>query len=316
MSLALWRAIIWYIMHEVRITVPKGLSSDIAKLAFEAGIDRVTVCPVFVLPHADADLVSVETSTPRAKAFLDCLVASGLVDLSVVSVTTREVRAILSKGSVEELTYPAVEPALEVFEDLWQLNHVTVSYVARALAAALLLGYGMLRSDIVSIVVAALFLPFTAQVLALGFGVWAGDWRLARQGAIALAASLGGSVLAGAVMALAFGGPEQFNGFKTPLVSLALSLIIGTAAGLSTSDDSGRRYLIGVAAAAQSGVFPVWFGIALVLGFPDVVTTAVRLATLLMNIVSIGIAASISYGLAGVKREHIRRFGRSFRGTA
>jgi hypothetical protein len=40
-------------MHEVRITVPKGLSLDIAKLAFEAGIDRVTVCPVFVLPHAD-----------------------------------------------------------------------------------------------------------------------------------------------------------------------------------------------------------------------------------------------------------------------
>jgi len=33
-------------MHEVRITVPKGLSSGIAKLAFDVGIDRVTVCPV------------------------------------------------------------------------------------------------------------------------------------------------------------------------------------------------------------------------------------------------------------------------------
>jgi Kef-type K+ transport system membrane component KefB len=117
-------------------------------------------------------------------------------------------------------------------------------------------------------------------------------------------------------MAFAFGGPEQFDGFKTPLVSLALLLIIGTAAGLSGSDDRGRRYLIGVAAATQSGVFPVWFGIALVLGFHDVVTTAVRLATSLMNIVSIGIAASISYGLAGFKREHIRRFGQCSRGTA
>jgi hypothetical protein len=39
-------------MHEVRITVPKGLSSGIAKLAFNVGIDRVTVCPVVVLPDA------------------------------------------------------------------------------------------------------------------------------------------------------------------------------------------------------------------------------------------------------------------------
>jgi hypothetical protein len=113
-------------MHEVRVTVPNGLSSDIARLAFDVGIDRVTVYPVLVLPDADADVVSVETSTPRAKAF---------------------------------------------FQDLWQLNHVTVSYAVRTLTAALPLGYGVLRRDVVSIVVAALFLPFTAQVLALGFGV-------------------------------------------------------------------------------------------------------------------------------------------------
>jgi len=155
-------------MHEGRVTVPKGLSSDIARLAFDVGIDRVTVYPVLVLPDADADVVSVETSTPRAKAFRDRLTTSGLV--SRASVTTGEIRAVLSNGSVEELTYPAIEPALEVFQDLWQLNHVTVSYAVRALTAALLLGYGMLRRDVVSIVVAALFLPFTAQVLALGFG--------------------------------------------------------------------------------------------------------------------------------------------------
>jgi hypothetical protein len=75
----------------------------------------------------------LETSTPRAKAFLDRLTTSGLTDLSRASVTTREVRGVLSNGSVEELTYPAIEPALEVFQDLWQLNHVTVSYAARAL---------------------------------------------------------------------------------------------------------------------------------------------------------------------------------------
>jgi hypothetical protein len=99
-------------MHEVRITVPSGFSSDIAKLALEVGIDRVTVCPVHVLgPNSDAEIVSVETSTPHAKAFLDRLMTSGTVDLSRSSVTTREVRAILGNRPVQEVTYPTVELA-------------------------------------------------------------------------------------------------------------------------------------------------------------------------------------------------------------
>src|SRR5262252_8430170 len=69
------------------------------------------------------------------------------------------------------------------------------------------------------------------------------------------------------------GGPLQFDGFKSPVLSLMMSLVIGAAAGLSTADDAGRRYLIGVAAAAQSGIFAVWTGFALVLGFPDRATT-------------------------------------------
>jgi hypothetical protein len=295
-------------MHEVRITVHPGLASDIAKLALEVGIDRVTVCPAYVWgPNSDAEIVSVETSTPRAKAFLDRLMSSGAVDLAKSSVTTREIRAILGSRSAQEVTYPAVQPLLEVFEDLWQLNHVTPSYVVRALVAELLLGYGMLRGDVISLVVAALFLPFIAQILALGFGLWASDWRLARQGAIALAVSMAISVLAGFFMALALGGPDRFDGFKSPVVSLVMSLAIGAAAGLSSADDAGRRYLIGVAAAAQSGVFAVWIGIALVLGFPETPTTVARIATLLINIVTIGIAASVAYALVGLRRESVRR---------
>src|SRR4030095_7213930 len=111
---------------------------------------------------------------------------------------------------------------------------------------------------------------------------------------------------------------------------------MGVAAGLSTADDTGRRYLIGVAAAAQSGVFAVWIGVAAVvgvsdtpttllrraapppdvvaiaagqpgvfavwigvaavLGFPDTPTTLVRIATLTLNVVAIAAAACASYG--------------------
>jgi len=134
---------------------------------------------------------------------------------------------------------------VEVFQDLWQLNHLTPSFIARALAAAILLGYGMLRADPVSIVVAALFLPFMSQVLGLAFGAWAADWKLAAQSVAALVVSLIISVLAGITLAVMLGGPLQFDGFKSPVLSLMMSLVIGAAAGLSTADDAGRRYLIG-----------------------------------------------------------------------
>src|SRR5262247_4300259 len=135
-------------MHEVRVTVPRGSGSAIAKAALEAGIQRITVCPVQVIDsHADAEIVSVETSTPRAKAFLHRVLSSGVADLRESSITTPEVRAILSSDPVREVTYPAVEPTVEVFQDLWQLNHLTPSFLVRAVAAAVLLGYGMLRAD-------------------------------------------------------------------------------------------------------------------------------------------------------------------------
>src|SRR5262247_2288954 len=298
-------------MHEVRVTVSRGSGSAIAKAALEAGIQRITVCPVQVIDsHADAEIVSVETSTPRAKAFLHRVLSSGEVDLGNTSITTREVRAILDGDPVSEQTYPAVEPTVEVFQDLWQLNHLTPSFIARALAAAILLGYGMLRADPVSIVVAALFLPFMSQVLGLAFGAWAGDWKLAAQSAAALAVSLIISALAGITLAVILGGPLQFDGFKNPVLSLVLSLVIGAAAGCSTADDTGRRYLIGVAAAAQSGVFAVWIGFALVLGFPDREATVARLFTLPLNICAIGVAACASYALMGLRRGNARTAAR------
>lgn len=81
--------------------------------------------------------------------------------------------------------------------------------------------------------------------------------------------------------------------------------MFGCAAGLSTADDTGRRYLIGVAAAAQSGIFAVWVGIALVLGFPGWEVTVARIATLFLNIGAIGTAACCAYAWLGVRRKDL-----------
>jgi hypothetical protein len=55
----------------------------------------------------------------------------------------------------------------------------------------------------------------------------------------------------------------------------------------------------------------VWFGIALVLGFPDAPTTESRLLTLAINIVTIAGIGVISYSLLGMRREEAHRFVKS-----
>lgn len=60
---------------------------------------------------------------------------------------------------------------------------------------------------------------------------------------------------AGALVAAIQGGPVHFTAFKGPLASFAISAVIGVTAGLSNADDTGRRYLIGAAAAVQLAIF-------------------------------------------------------------
>jgi len=266
-------------------------------------------------PDLRKQIISVETSTPRAKEFVDALFSADWFDPKRYSITTRELRAIFSSEHVSEITRPMIEPALDVLEDLWQLNHVTPSYIARATGAALLLAYGMFRNSAIAIVVAALFLPFLSQVLAIGFGLWAGDRHLAKQGLKALSLSTVVSVLGGAAVALLHGGELAFSEFQTPLVAFGISSVIGVAAGLSSADDAGRRYLIGVAAAVQYAVFPVWFGTCIVLGFPEGAVIAERVGTFAINIVTIAGAAAFVYALIGMRKEEVGRFRSKISGT-
>lgn len=299
-------------MHEIRVKVPEGVGGEIAAVALGLGIEEASVVRVYLHgPNRPAEQVSVEVSTPRGKAFVDAVMTHQTFDPENWSITSRELRAIVSRSPAREVTRPMVEPAIDVFEDLWQLSHITPSYIGRALSAALLLAYGMMENNPIAIVVAALFLPFLSIVLAVSFGLWSEDVGLTLQGTKALVVSVASSIVAGVIAAALHGPPMQFHAFEKPLLSFGISAIVGIAAGLATADDAGRRYLIGVAAAVQYAVFPVWFGIALVLGFPDASTTWQRLLTLAINIVTIAGAAAVSYGLLGIKREEVHRFVKS-----
>jgi uncharacterized membrane protein len=175
------------------------------------------------------------------------------------------------------------------------LSHLTTSYVARAVAGAILLATGILDDNAVAIVVAALFLPFLAEVLAISFGLWSRDLRLILRGLRAVAVSTMLALAAGALVAVVQGGPIHFTAFKSPVASFAISALIGITAGLSNADDTGRRYLIGVAAAVQLAIFPVWLGAATVLGLPPEAVLWSRLGSFLINLGTISLSSVAAY---------------------
>jgi len=268
-------------MHEIRATLPPDQVAPAMRLAREAGIQRVSVADVYVHgPDQRQQVVSVETSTPKARAFVEALLGSSDIRGADCSITSRELRAIVNGEDVAALTKPMSEPFPDVIQDLWQLSHLTVSYLARAAAGALLLATGILDNNAVAIVVAALFLPFLAEVLAIGFGLWSRDGRLTARGLRAIGVSMTLAYAGGAVVAAIQGGPIHFTDFRSPLSSFAISAVIGIAAGLSNADDTGRRYLIGVAAAVQLAIFPVWFGAATIIGLPEQAVIWLRLGSL------------------------------------
>jgi len=296
-------------MHEIRATLAPAQTEEAVRLARSTGIDRVTVADVYVHgPDARRQVVSVETSTPNARAFVEAILGSPVLAGSDFTMTSRELRAIIDGSDRAALTRPMSEPFPDVMQDLWQLSHLTASYVGRAAAGAILLATGIMDNNPVAIVVAALFLPFLAEVLAVSFGVWTRDMRLVRRGLVALAASTILAYAGGAVVAWLSDGPVLFHDFKGPLASFGLSAVIGLTAGLSNADDTGRRYLIGVAAAVQLAIFPAWLGAATVSGFPAPNVVRHHLASFLINFVTIALTALMAYAAL-----HLRVGGRFWR---
>lgn len=290
-------------MHEIRATIPSEHVGQAIRLAREVGIDRVAVSDVYIHGlDARRQVVSVETSTPKARAFVEAFLGSTDLRRAGYSLTSRELRAIINGDDLKDLTLPMSEPFPDVIQDLWQLSHITTSYIGRAAAGAILLATGIIDNNSVAIVVAALFLPFLAEVLAVSFGMWSRDRRLIAHGLRALALSTMVAFAAGTTVAAVQGGPIHFTAFKGCLASFAISAVIGVTAGLSNADDIGRRYLIGVAAAVQLAIFPVWLGAATVLGLPSEHVLWSRLGSFLINLGTISLAAVAAYAALHLQR--------------
>jgi hypothetical protein len=300
-------------MKSGRLFPPEQVA-EAARLAHEAGIACVNIADIYIDgPNVKIQVVSVETSTPKARLFVESLLASDILARDDYSLTLRELRAIIDRTDLAEITKPMSEPFPNVIQDLWQLSHLSASYVARAFAGGILLATGIIEGNAVAIGVAALFLPFLAEVLAVSFGLWSRDRRLIMRGLEAIAVSATLAFLGGVIVASFTGGPIRFQGFKSPLPSLALSAVIGITAGLSNADDTGRRYLIDVAAAVQLAIFPTWCGAALVVGLPPRNVLEKRVLSFAANFATISLTALLSYAMLHLGQRNGWRAPRSHR---
>lgn len=303
-------------MRLVRVKTPEGQGEQVARLAFEAGVPRVTTHQQQSL-KADGeksvrDVVDVETATPTAKAFVDAVMSAPFFDPEEYTIAVRQPRSIVSGEGPRRLTRPLVEPTADIFEELWQFSHVTYGFVGRILIASLLLAYGIIESKLLIIIAGLLFMPLLPLMLAMGFGLCTRQWRLAGQGLFALLVALALAVAGGAAVALVCDPPLKYGEANPLLVSFLISLAVGVAGGLATGDDVGRREMIGLAATAQIAIIPVWLGVTAVFGVSPLESSgpAQRATALLMNIATIIVASAITYAILGMRGRALSLFAK------
>src|SRR5215472_4993867 len=98
-------------MHEVKAALPPECVSEAVGLARSVGIERVTVADAFIHgPDTPARILSVETSTPKARAFIEKFLSSPRLSGVQAILTSRELRAIVTDLPPADLTDPMSEP--------------------------------------------------------------------------------------------------------------------------------------------------------------------------------------------------------------
>jgi len=271
------------------------------------GIKEATVYPAYSYgPEHPVDSLDVAVSTREAKVFVDALMDAPFFDPNEYTIAIRQPRTIIRSDRIENITWPVVEPITDIYEDLWQYTHVTGSFIARVAVSALLIAHGLVEDNALTLAAGLLFIPLLRAVLAISFGAWTGELRLAAQGAFALAAGLGLTVLGGVVVGLVSQPPVRFEHFAAPLVGLLISAIVGVAAAVANADDTGERQLIGLGIGAQIAIIPSWFGLALIYGLPEM--TGERLVGLALNLAALLVTTVVAFAIMGLRSPGLRRF--------
>ena len=300
-------------MRLVTIRAPKGQGQQVAEIAFQSEIAQVGHHEAkALLPNKTAivqDVIQVETATPKAKKFIEALMDAPFYNPDTFSFTVRHPESVYASEPPEKETYPIIRPTTDVYEELWQFTKITPSLLGRVFLSSLLLAFGMREGYMPLIIAGLLFLPYHHHMLSMALGGSIREWKFFRQGLYAFLISTFCIVVAGICIGWLMEPSIKFTQFSSkPLYSFLLSLTIGIAAGLGSIDDAGRRELIGLAATAHISVYPAWFGMKFIFGFDPSDKPMEYLWIFLMDVTTLTLFAAITFKIAKMRGEGIRRF--------
>jgi hypothetical protein len=301
-------------MRLVTINAPVGLGEKIRDTAFAAGVSRVSIHQVRTHKRngdtQDSEAIKVETSTPKAKRFIDNLIGEAYYDRETITFSVRQPRAIISGDDMRDLTTPLAEPPTDLLEELWQFSRVSYGLVARVFIAGGLIAYGIINAKMLLMIGGLLFLPMLPMVMAISYGTVGRHWRLVREGAVALTTTTLLLFIAGMLVGAVSSPPLRSDESGASLiVGIILSLAVGIAGALASVDDAGRRELIGLATAGQIGIIPVWLGVVAVLGLPvgaessEPATRILSFSANLFSLIGTILIVQLSIGVVGNIRQ-------------
>jgi hypothetical protein len=301
-------------MRLIKISAPEGQGERIIQLAFSAGIKEASLSGADLFDSDGGrtikDVVDVQTSTQKAKDFVESILEADFYDRETISISTRQPQSIVGRDDLKRLTRPLIIPGTDILEELWQFSHITWGFTARIFIAGGLLAFGLIHHQLLIMVAGLLFLPLLPLLVAISFGIVTKEYKLARQGAGAFGTAILLLTGAGAAVGLLSQPPLQYEEFNSLLAGLIISIAVGFAAVLASADDSGKRELIGLAATSQVAIVPVWFGISFVFGFSPTISnteTYMRAGGLVLNTLMIIVAAAITFFFCGILRRSLGR---------
>src|SRR5437868_2247525 len=150
-------------MRSVQINAPRELADALAQLAHASEVSVVTIDEITAIHDDDRRepkiQVSFETSTPKAKKFVDDLLLSDFYDRANVWFEVRERRSIVTQDPIHDVTYPWVIPSTDILEDLYQFSHITWGLIGRIILAGCMLSYGMLDQNLLLMIAGMMFIP-------------------------------------------------------------------------------------------------------------------------------------------------------------
>jgi hypothetical protein len=188
-------------MREIKVRLPEGQGEAMARLAMDCGADTAIYHSVYdVGRKATVEELRVKTSTPIARKIINALQNAPFYDPSRVTVSSHEIRSLLSSQDILKITQPFSIPASDIYQEFWQTNHVTLSFICRTSISAMLLSYAMLKDRIVLMIGAMFFTMFSPPLMSLGLGLTLRDTRLMRHACKAFCVAVGVSIGAAALV--------------------------------------------------------------------------------------------------------------------